>query len=137
MALRNQRALTLCRESDVDTQECSVTLLIGLGINYRQNSVNQLLEKIVFDFVCRGAQEHTFRWLRYRRELLEPLVLYVSTEGKFQPLYQTQTGLRIYLCKGGVETMKKTIMYSVREDLSSNDCLLGWLSIENVDVYHI
>lgn len=36
----------------VDTKECAVTLLIGLRINYRQNSVNQLLEKIVFDFAC-------------------------------------------------------------------------------------
>lgn len=33
--------------------------------------------------------------------------------------------------------MKKTIMYSVREDLSPNDCLLGWLSIEIVDVHHV
>lgn len=75
--------------------------------------------------------------LDYHREFHEPLILNVTTEEKFQLLIKTQTGSRISLCEGGVETMKKTIMYSVREDLSPNDCLLGWLSIEIVDVHHV
>lgn len=41
------------------------------------------------------------------------------------------------MCEGGVEMMKKMIMYLVREDLSLNDCLLGWLLIEIVDVYYV